>query len=394
MKILVVVPYFTSLFKQNEYGLCTNLADLGHEVLLLASNRKMKKFYFDVSEKGIGERIEQELDGFKVLYLPTLFDFLEQPFIPSIGQEIEFLNPDVVHVHEDFQNCSFLALLAAEKKSIPLVLSEERYYFPKGFFRLLYSLYSSTIARRVRDEAIAITAHTNTAKEFLVSLGTKSNRIEVVPVGIDPEEFKPIKQEKFFEKFGVAGAKTILTVARLHPNKGLIYLLQAMTQIIEDHPCLRLVIIGRGSLEKQIRELIHQLKLEKHVVLLTDPIPNEEMSKIYPGCDIFVLPSIKEPFGRVLLEAMACGKPVVATKVGGPLDIVEDGRTGYLVDKANPNQLAARISEFLQDRNKIRSFGRAGRERVVKRFDWKKIAKRYVKIYESVQDGTGRLVGT
>ena len=73
---------------------------------------------------------------------------------------------------------------------------------------------------------------------------------------------------------------------------------------------------------------------------------------------------------------------------------MEDGQTGFLVEKANPSQLASRIAELLQDRKKIRDFGRAGRKRVVERFDWEKIAERYVKIYESVQDGTGRLVGT
>ena len=72
----------------------------------------------------------------------------------------------------------------------------------------------------------------------------------------------------------------------------------------------------------KIREMIYRLRLEDHVALLTEPLPNEEMSEIYPGCDVFVLPSVKEPFGRVILEAMACGKPVVATRVGGPLDIV------------------------------------------------------------------------
>ena len=393
MKISVVVPYFTPFFKQNEYGLCTSLTNLGHEVQLLTSNRKMKKFYFDTAEKRIGERIEQELNGFKVIYLPTLIDFLEQPFMPSIGKEIVSLDPEIIHVHEDFQNCSFLVLMAARERSIPLVLSEERYYFPEGLWKLPYLLYSSTFAGSVRENASAITAHSNAAKEFLVSLGTRSDRIKVVPVGINSEEFRPTKEEVLTEKAKIGECIRILTVARLHPNKGLTYLLQAMPQLIEDYPSSKLIIIGRGPIENQIRELIHQLSLENHVILLTEPIPNKEMNKIYSGCDVFVLPSIKEPFGRVILEAMACGKPVIATKVGGPQDIVEDGRTGYLVDRANPDQLATRISELLQDPKKRRNFGQAGRELVVERFDWRKIAKRYVEIYESVQNETGKAIG-
>jgi len=394
MKISIIVPYFTQFYKQNEYGLSKSLADLGHQVLLLTSNRKMKKFYFDTTEGGVGRRVEQELEGFKVVYLPTLIDILEQPFMPSIGHEIESFNPQVVHVHEDFQNCSFLALSVTRKNSIPLILSEERYYFPKGLLKLPYILYSSTLAQSVREEAAAITAHSNASKDFLVSLGVITQRVEVIPVGIDPSEFKPTKKESLTEKAKISKGEIILTVARLHPNKGLSYLLQAMSQIVEKHPISNLVIIGRGPFEYKIQKLVHELKLENHVTLLTDPIPNEEMTKIYPGCDIFVLPSIKEPFGRVILEAMACEKPVVAVGVGGPLDIVEDGRTGYLVDKANPDQLVDRICELLDDRKKVRDFGRAGRRRIVERFDWKKIAERYVKIYESVQDGTGRLVGS
>ena len=385
MRISIVVPYFTPFYKQNEYWLCRGLADQGHQVQLLTSNRKMKKFYFDAAETGVGERVEQRMDGFTVIYLPTSIDFLEQPFMPLLIREVKSLSPEIIHVHEDFQNCSFLALLAARESSTPLVLSEERYYFPGGVWRLPYIIYSSTLGRNVREEAARITAHSNAAKDFLVSLGTDSNRVEVIPVGVNPKEFKPSRKEILTEKAGVDSGKVILTVARLHPNKGLTYLLQAISQLIEGFPSLRLVILGRGPQEDWLRGMINLLKLESHVVLLTEPIPNEEMSKIYPGCDLFALPSVKEPFGRVILEAMACGKPVVATGVGGPLDIVENGRTGYLVDKANADQLAARISELLQDRKKIRDFGRAGRKRVIERFDWKKITERYVEIYESVQ---------
>lgn len=390
MRISIVVPYFTPFYKQNEYGLCRSLADLGHEVWLLTSNRKMKKFYHEASERGLGGRVEQDLEGFKAIYLPTLIDWFEQPLMPSIGREIRSLDSEVVHVHEDFQNCSSLASRAAREIATPTVLSEERYYLPGGFWRFPYFLYSSTFAKSVRGGAAAITAHSNAAKEFLVSLGTERERVEVIPVGIDPDEFKPSDEETLSRKVRVGGERVILTVARLHPNKGLTYLLQAMPHIIDEYYESRLIIIGRGPLEDQIRGLIHQLNIENNVVLLTEPIPNEEMSKIYPGCDIFVLPSVKEPFGRVVLEAMACGRPVVATKVGGLPDIVEDGKTGYLVDSTDPGQLAARVNDLLRDRKMMRGFGRAGRKRVLEKFDWKKIAKRYIEIYESVPGKTGK----
>ncbi len=382
MKISVVVPYFAPLFKQNEYGLCKALSNLGHEVQLLTSNRKMKKFYFDAADTGFGERVDQEIDGFTVIYLPTFIDFLEQPFMPSLVRVVKSLNPEVVHVHEDFQNCSLLALLAARESSTPLVLSEERYYSPGGFLRLPYTIYSSTLGKIIREEAEEITAHSNAAKDFLVSLGTDSNRVKVIPVGVDPEEFKPSRKEILTEKVGLDSSRVILTVARLHPNKGLTYLLQAMSQLIKDFSSLRLVILGRGPQEDRLRGMISQLELESHVVLLTEPIPNKEMNKIYPRCDIFVLPSVKEPFGRALLEAMACGKPVVATRVGGPQDIVENGKTGYLVDQENTDQLAKRIGELLSDRKKRRDLGRAGRGRVLEEYDWGKIVKKYVHVYE------------
>lgn len=388
MKISIVVSYFTSFYKQNEFGLAESLSKKGHEVTIFTSNRKMKKFYFDTSKKDFGRRVEQDIAGFTVVYLPTLIDILEQPLMPSTSREVESSKSDVVHVHEDFQNCSFLALRGASKKSIPVVLSQERYYFPTGFWRLPYLLYSSTIGREVRGGVATITAHSNAAKEFLVSQGTKSEKIEVVPVGVDPNEFKPSTEETLTERVEISDGMIILTVARFHPNKGLIYLLQAMPKVIEEHPNSNLIMIGRGPAEEQIRSVIAGLKLEDHVVLLTEPIPNEDMNSIYPGCDLFVLPSVKEPFGRVILEAMACGKPVVSTRVGGPLDIVEDGRTGYLVDRANSDQLAVRINELLQDPKKIRDFGVAARNRVVESFDWEKLAIKYVSIYKSVLNKT------
>jgi len=345
----------------------------------------MKKFHFNIRERSFGERFEQELEGFKVVYLPTLVDFYEQPFMPSLIEEISLWEPEIVHVHEDFQNCSFLALLAARKKSIPLVLSEERYYFPEGLRILPYSLYSSTLAGYVRQKAVAITAHSSAAREFLASLGVERERITVVPVGIDPREFKPTEGKILVEKAGISGDDIILTVARLHRNKGLVYLLKAMSMITCDHPESRLIIVGGGPLEGELREQISKLKLERYVVLVTEPIPNKEMAKTYSICDVFVLPSIKEPFGRVILEAMACEKPIVATRVGGPSDIVKDGRTGYLVEKKDPSQLASRICELLQDKKMARRFGKSGRRQVLEIYDWKRIVERYIEIYEAVQ---------
>ena len=124
-------------------------------------------------------------------------------------------------------------------------------------------------------------------------------------------------------------------------------------------------------------------RLNDVVTFLTRPIPNHEMPALYAECDLYVQPSIVEPYGIAVLEAMACGKPVVGTGVGGMLDTVEDGETGFLVESMDSRGLAEQII-MLSDPGLRGEFGRAARERMEGKFDWRCIADGYLEVIDAI----------
>jgi glycosyltransferase involved in cell wall biosynthesis len=107
------------------------------------------------------------------------------------------------------------------------------------------------------------------------------------------------------------------------------------------------------------------------------------MPELYSQCDIYVQPSLIEPFGIAVLEAMACGKPVVGTNIGGMIDTIEEGVSGYRVEPMNPKALGEKITDLLLNPEKMREMGKNARERA-KKFDWKLIGEKYNRLIEKV----------
>ena len=142
----------------------------------------------------------------------------------------------------------------------------------------------------------------------------------------------------------------------------------------------RLYLLGRGEEELRLKKLAEGLGVSKHVEFITSPVPNEKMPHVYSSCDVYVQPSVIEPYGIAVLEAMACGKPVVGTNVGGMLDTIAHGKTGFRAEPANPEEIAEYLL-LLSDGSLRRKMGRNARRRAEK-FDWIKIGKKYLKLIE------------
>ena len=201
--------------------------------------------------------------------------------------------------------------------------------------------------------------------EYFEEIGCKN--IKVIPNGIDPGKFENLTK-KPHDGF------VIITVARLEKVKGTEYLIGAFARL-SLLGRLSLVIIGDGSERKNLENLVKKLNLEERVEFLGE-IPNERIPEYLAGADCFVLPSLKEGFGIVVLEAMAAGVPVVASKVGGIMDIIEDGKTGLLVEPGNSEDIAKAIREA----HSGRKFFKADLEK----YNWQNIAERVFKIYENI----------
>lgn len=369
MKIAIVVPYFTPYVRGNEFGLADGLSKLGHDVTVMTSTGKAPR------EKML--TIQGKADNvipFTVKYLWTPLDVGELPLTPSIFREIRRGGYDALLLQEDYQPICHMASLAAKLHRVPTILSTERTYFPAGPKKLVLGAFDLTCNAFARRSATVYTAHCNAAKTFVEeSLHVPKNRVKVVHVGVDAGLFKPTAGKTPLTE----GEFKILTVARLHPYKGLDTLIRAMQIVAKESPGTVLYIMGRGPAAGELKKLAGELKVQEAVRFVETPVPNYEMPAVYSSADLYVQPSRVEPYGIAVLEAMACGKPTVCSDIGGMRDTVADGKSGFLVPPAEPVALAEKISLLAGDRERLAVMGRAARKRVEEEFDWPVIARQY-----------------
>lgn len=276
--------------------------------------------------------------------------------------------------------------VAARLRGIPTIWHKRVLLPSRGFSisswdRRFYSLFASRIV-----------AVSGAVRESLRSLGIPGGKISVIHNGIEvPPETALERPGSDRTRWGLADSTRVIgTVSMLRPEKGLEYLVLALPQILPVIPDLKAVIVGSASdsddaYRRQLEGLIAELGLERYVVLAGfQPEPAQLVALL----DVFVLPSLSEGSSRVLLEAMMLRKPVVATRTGGILEIVEDGVTGILIPPREVGSLAGAIVRLLLDRDLARQMGEAGRRRVEKEFSLEEHVRR---IEEVIGDLTGRL---
>jgi len=179
----------------------------------------------------------------------------------------------------------------------------------------------------------------------------------------------------------ISGNTVLGTAGRLVPLKGIIYLIRALAVLHKDSPGVRLEIAGSGPERSALEHEIHLQRLEDRVSFLGW---QAELERLMATWDIYVQPSLGEPFGIAALEAMAAGLPVVATAAGGLPELVEDGRTGWLVPPCDPVALADRIRVLLLNPDQQRSMGSAGRKRAREAFSVDRMVNEISSIYDEL----------
>jgi len=219
------------------------------------------------------------------------------------------------------------------------------------------------------------------------------DRVHVIHNGIDPEIYKPDPSPDTLARFGIDPSRPYAFFnGRITRQKGLPRLLAAALDL---DPQFQLVIAASSpdtpEIGAEVDALAERVRSERgNLVWINRFLPREDLIRLHTGAAVFVCPSIYEPFGLVILEAMACETAVVASRVGGIPEIVVEGETGYLVDDdvdqpaAFIAGLAARIEELLRDPARASAMGKAGRQRVLEHFGWPAIAARTVQLYKSL----------
>jgi glycosyltransferase involved in cell wall biosynthesis len=217
-------------------------------------------------------------------------------------------------------------------------------------------------------------------KRELVTTGVPEEEIRVVPSGLRTEIFQPRPLN------GPIGKEmTCLYVGRFARIKGLDTLIRAAKIINGDTDLnARFFLVGGTSGDddySRVREMISGMGLQ-HTVILCPPVPHQKIPETYEQCDCFILPSNREPLGKVVLEAMSSQRPVVASNAGGIPDLVWEGKTGLLFESGSPESLANRLREILSEWEKIKKMTQRS-VRFTKRFDWNRISSMYLDAFES-----------
>lgn len=222
-------------------------------------------------------------------------------------------------------------------------------------------------------------------KEMLCALyGVPPAKVSIVPCGVDVDTFKPASRAAARSQLGLpAVGPVILFVGRIEPLKGIDVLLRAVSHLDGDFRAL--VIGGDGkdlARKRELAALSTQLGREEKVAFL-DAVPHDQLPLYYNAADVCVVPSYYESFGLVAVEAMACGIPVIASRVGGLKETVQDGQTGYLVPWLCPEPFAERLELLLNNDALRRSLGREART-AAERYRWSEVAARVEDVYHGL----------
>lgn len=376
MKIAIVVPFFTPYIMGNEYELAESLTKLGARVTIITSRSRAPR------EKMVSTQYEAaKALPFEVKYVRMFLDVGEIPLAPGSFFEVLRNDYDVVLLQEDYQPICHFAYFASRLKKLPTVLSTERNYTPDGIKGKVLSLFDMTFNRPIRAGATIYTAHDRAARDYVEGhLGIRKGRVQVIPIGTDTDYFKYAPGGRHLPD----GRFKILTVARLHPYKGLDYLIRAMEIVHKKDDGIVLYIKGNGPQAEELKGLVAGLGLQDVVRFLDKPVDKDQMPLMYSEADLYCQPSVIEPFGCAPVEAQACSRPALCARTGGMMDTVNDGKTGFLVPPADPGALAEKILLLASDAGLRAKMGTAAREWAVSRFDWAVVARQYMDVIDEI----------
>ena len=312
-------------------------------------------------------------------------------YLPGFLEEIDSFrrsdghNYDLVHSH--YWMSGWVGVRAAQRWGVPHVVTFHTLMEIKARARVGEddSPHRSEVERALMSEADLITASSPHEKSAMVRLyQAPEERIRVLSCGVDLSLFKPLDMEESRKRLGLNGEKVILFVGRIEPIKGLDLLLQSVAEIDQSH--IKTLIVG-GNVEQEaevvrLKEMAQTLGIEDSLEFV-GLVDQSELPVYYNAADVCLVPSHYESFGLVALEALACGTPVVASRVGGLSGVVHHGRTGYLVSGRCPEPYADSVEMIFSNKALQKSMGRAARERA-EGMGWERVAQDTLRLYREL----------
>jgi glycosyltransferase involved in cell wall biosynthesis len=329
-----------------------------------------------------GELVRRRAEGLDVVPIGVRSE-VDLSSAWRLSRVLKRLGPDVVHAHDPHGVAvSALALSMSNLRPLPILVASRRVDF-----HLKAHSFSRWKYRQVR----CFIAASEAIRQMLVHDGIPVARTVTVHEGVDVERVAAAPPVNVHEVFWLPHHAPIVgNVAALVPHKGQRHLVEAAALVLREVPDARFVILGEGELREQLERQVRDHHLEKHVVL---PGFRHDVIGCIKGFDVFVMSSVSEGLGTSLLDAMACSKPIVATRVGGIPEVVEDEVTGQLVAPRDHRAMAAAIVKQLRSPDLRRRMAEAGLRRVREQFTVDRMVAETAAVYERVV-GTARAAGS
>lgn len=309
---------------------------------------------------------EAQLKGVRIVNLPFLLRRINPVYdLLSLFSLYVFLikeKPTIVHSHTS--KAGLLGRLAAKLAGVPIIVHTPHGHVFFGYFgpfKTKIFILLEKLASRITDKIVTLS---NREKEdYLLFKIAEEEKFSVIFSGIGLNKFKePLLSEKqnLRTELGIPENSLVVgTAGRLVPVKGPEFMLQAAKYIISRYPDTYFIFTGDGPLENDLNRKALEMGISENIIFLGW---RDDVAQIISIYDIFVLPSLNEGMGRVLAEAMALGKPIVASKIGGIPDLVIHGKNGFLVPPKNPKELAKYIQVLIEDKDKRGKMGLRGKE--------------------------------
>ena len=312
----------------------------------------------------------------------------EPKFVPaletlSIGLAMarDPVDADVVHAHTWYADMGSLWISTLYRIPLVVTLHSMEPLRPWKADQLGSGyLLSSWIEKTAVEAAHRVIAVSHKMREDIIQhFEADAERVVVIHNGIDPDQFKRTEARDHLDRLGVK-PPYVLFVGRITDQKGIFHLLDAAPRLPAG---VQVVLCASAPDTPEIEErLRRRVAGMPNVRWINEMVPVPVVTQLYSHCAVFCCPSVYEPFGLINLEAMGCETPVVASGVGGILEVVEDGKTGLLVPPGQPEALAAALTRVLGNPTLAREMGRAGRKRVEEQFSWASVAERTEQVYK------------
>ncbi len=345
------------------------------KLMELISHMDQSRFRTTVCSLGMGDRIKSKFDALGIDFVSLeRRGRIDPKLILDVAKLIRERDIDIVMTTLFYADV--VGALASAISPNKAVFSWETISAPEWLLR--HRLWAYRFAMLFCSKVVSVSKAT--ARWLVDKRGLSPDKITVIPYGVDLDMFQGGKNDALKAELGFAPEHQLVgVVARLHPQKGHTYLIKAARSIVDKCSNARFVLVGDG-------ELRAELEGEVAAQGLTDVFSflgfRGDVGELLRTFDVFVLPSLYEGLPNVILEAMACSVPVVATSVDGTVELVTHDATGFLVEPRNPQELATRIVSLLENKERRQQFGENARAKVEQIYSLEMQVDNFQKLYE------------